>query len=74
MPYEQTEEFMLTGTIHILSISGLHVGTLAWVLFQAMQLGWISRNKGLLLVAIITALYTVMTDSEPPARTSTCPR
>lgn len=67
MPYEQTEDFLVTGTIHILSISGLHVGLLAWVLFKGMQLGWIRRGRALFGVALITLAYTIMTDSEPPA-------
>jgi competence protein ComEC len=67
LPYEQTEEFLLTGTIHVLSISGMHVGILAWGLFVALRSGWISRNKALLLVILLTWLYTLMTDSEPPA-------
>jgi competence protein ComEC len=67
LPYEQTEEFMLTGTIHVLSISGMHVGILAWGLFLALRSGWIGRNKALLLIMLLTWTYTIMTDSEPPA-------
>ncbi|MGC4003593.1 MAG: ComEC/Rec2 family competence protein [Pirellulales bacterium] len=67
LPYEQTEEFILTGTIHILSISGLHVGILAYVLFQAMRLGWIGRGKALALTVALITVYVVMTDAEPPA-------
>ncbi len=67
LPYEQTEEFLLTGTIHVLSISGMHVGILAWGLFLALRSGWIGRRKALLLIMLFTWLYTLMTDSEPPA-------
>jgi competence protein ComEC len=67
LPYEQTEEFLLTGTIHVLSISGMHVGILAWGLFVALRSGWIGRKKALCLVIVLTSLYTIMTDSEPPA-------
>lgn len=67
LPYEQTEEFLLTGTIHILSISGMHVGILAWGLFLALRSGWIGRKKALVLIMVLTWLYTIMTDSEPPA-------
>lgn len=67
LPQKQTEEFMLTGTIHILSISGLHVGILAWALMQAIRWGLVSRGKGLLGVAVVTTIYTVMTDFEAPA-------
>jgi competence protein ComEC len=67
LPYEQTEEFLLTGTIHVLSISGMHVGILAWGLFVALRGGWIGQNKALICVIILTWVYTLMTDSEPPA-------
>ncbi len=67
LPYEQTEEFLLTGTIHVLSISGMHVGILAWGLFLALRSGWIGRRKALWLIMLLTWTYTIMTDSEPPA-------
>ncbi|MDX1962560.1 MAG: ComEC/Rec2 family competence protein [Pirellulales bacterium] len=71
LPQEQTEEFLVTGTIHILSISGLHVGLLAWGLFWGLRIGWLPRGWALFLVAALTMLYTLMTDSEPPALRAT---
>ncbi len=67
LPYEQTEEFILTGTVHILSISGLHVGLFSLGFISRFALGWIGRGKATLLIILITSLYTIMTDSEPPA-------
>jgi competence protein ComEC len=64
---ELEDDFLVTGTVHVLSISGLHVGILAFVLFKALRTGWMRRGPALLAVAILTLLYTLLTDSEPPA-------
>jgi competence protein ComEC len=64
---DQKHEFLVTGTIHILSISGLHVGILALVLFTAFRTGLVRRRPALAGVAFITLAYTLLTDSEPPA-------
>lgn len=63
---ERNEAFMATGTIHILSISGLHVGILAGAMFWVMRWAPVSRVWGLTLVALITGLYTLMVDVNPP--------
>jgi competence protein ComEC len=61
------DQFLVTGTVHILSISGLHVGILAYVLFVAFRTGWMPRGPALAAVALVTLLYTLMADAEPPA-------
>lgn len=63
----QTDAFLATGTIHILSISGLHVGILAFFLFKIFHTGFLRRGEALLAVAIVTGLYTLLTGAEPPA-------
>ena len=35
---------MLTGTIHVMVVAGLHVGVLAFLLFQALRIGWVPRR------------------------------
>ena len=64
--YERNEAFMATGTIHILSISGLHVGILAGALLWIMRRALVPRTLGLALVALITGLYALMVDVNPP--------
>jgi competence protein ComEC len=61
------DQFLVTGTVHILSISGLHVGILAFVLFKLFRTGLAPRGPALLAVAIATLGYTLLTDAEPPA-------
>ena len=64
--YERNETFMITGTIHILSISGLHVGILAGALLWIMRRSPLPQAWGLALVALIITLYALMVDVEPP--------
>jgi competence protein ComEC len=58
--------YLETGTVHVLSISGLHVGILAWFLFLFLRLGWLPRRAALVLVAGTIAAYAVLTYAEPP--------
>ncbi len=68
---EATAAFSQTGTIHLLSISGLHVGILAAFLFGFMRLGLLSRGPALAAVALIVTGYAVLIDAEPPAARAT---
>jgi ComEC/Rec2-related protein len=62
---EQTrEQFRLTGTVHLLAVSGLHVGLIALALFVGVS--WI-RSRGLQLVifASMLGLYVVVAGAGP---------
>lgn len=63
---ETNDAFLRTGTIHVLSISGLHVAILAGVLFKAFRTGWMSRRTALVGVGMVTGLYMLLTGAEPP--------
>lgn len=63
---DRNEAFLTTGTVHVLSISGLHVGVLAAALFWIMRRTQMRRGLAAAAVAIITLLYTLMVDAEPP--------
>lgn len=63
---EQTEAFMETGTVHLLAISGLHVGILAWVLLLVVRRAPIPRGWGLAGVAVLVVFYMLLTDARPP--------
>lgn len=62
----RNEAFLTTGTIHILSISGLHVGILAWALLWIMRRTPLPRGLAVATVALVTLLYAMMVDVEPP--------
>jgi competence protein ComEC len=64
--FEQTDAYFRTGTIHLFSISGLHVGILAGALFGAARCGLAPRRIALVGVALLTIFYCVLTDSQPP--------
>lgn len=64
---DTTAAFAQTGTVHILSISGLHVGMLALFLFWIMRLGLVGRRLALACVALVTLGYALVIDAEPPA-------
>lgn len=66
LPREESREFLATGTVHILSISGLHVGILAiavaWILRRAaVPPGW-----QLTIVALATGVYMLLVRAEMP--------
>jgi len=63
----QTEAFVQTGTVHILSISGMHVGILAALVLMLTRLLPMPRGTALLATALIVVAYTLLTGAEPPA-------
>jgi competence protein ComEC len=67
----RNEAFLTTGTIHVLSISGLHVGIMAGALFWIMRRTRIRRGLAAAAIAVVTVLYALMVDVEPPVVRST---
>jgi competence protein ComEC len=63
---EQSEAYMATGTVHVLSISGLHVGVLAGALVWLLHFVPLPRLLGALSVAAVTGMYALMVDIQPP--------
>lgn len=66
LPRENILPFFLTGTIHLLVVSGLNVAILAAGLYAAMRLGWLPRRVALALIMAIVAAYSIVTGAEPP--------
>ena len=61
------EAFFVTGTIHLLAISGLHVGILAGVFFFVMRRTNLCSDRTLLIViAVLTLAYAIITEGKPP--------
>jgi len=63
---QQTERFLTTGTVHLLAISGLHVGILVWGLLWLKRLRVLSRRKALLAAIAFVILYALLTEARPP--------
>lgn len=68
---DHTTAFFETGTIHLLSISGLHVGILAGFLWFIVRLGWLRQGAALSVVAAVTLGYALLIDAQAPALRAT---
>lgn len=66
LPRQDTDDFLVTGTVHILSISGLHVGLLAFALFRVLRFLPVPRGCALAAVASCTGLYMLLVHAETP--------
>ena len=66
LDYDRTQAFVETGTVHLLAISGLHVGILAGALLLMVRRCPISRGWGMLAVAGLVIFYMLLTDARPP--------
>jgi len=66
LPADDAQAFLVTGTVHILSISGLHVGILAFVLSRALRATSLRRSWALAAVAVVTGLYMLLVGGETP--------
>jgi competence protein ComEC len=62
----RNEDYLVTGTIHVLSISGLHVGIVAAAFFFVLRLGVVPRHAALAATAGLTVVYALLTDAQPP--------
>lgn len=65
--HSEMNAFLETGTIHMLAISGLHIGMLGFTLFQILRLCRLPEFYVGLLVVISIFLYVFITGARPPA-------
>lgn len=63
---EDTEPYLLTGTIHVLVVSGMNVAIIATGLYLFMRAGWLPRRTGLAIVMVLVVAYTLLAETEPP--------
>ncbi|MDX1946394.1 MAG: ComEC/Rec2 family competence protein [Pirellulaceae bacterium] len=68
---ERNEGFLVTGTIHVLSISGLHVGILAWGFWAILRTGLLPRRGALVGAIFLTIAYALLTDLQAPVLRAT---
>ena len=62
---DRVDPFFHTGTIHLLAISGLHVGMLAWVFFVVAR-STSNRRWVLLWLMCLAVVYCQVTGMRPP--------
>ena len=60
------DRFLETGTVHLLAISGLHVGILAGTFFLLFRLGLLGREKCLWATIIFVLFYAWLVEFRPP--------
>jgi competence protein ComEC len=63
---EETEPYLLTGTIHVLVVSGLNVAIIATGLYWLMRIGCLSRRMGLAIIMAIVIGYALVAQAQPP--------
>ena len=61
-----TEDFVKTGTVHILAISGLHVGLVAGIILALFGMLGIPKKPNLVLTLVFLTVYSFMAGSNPP--------
>jgi competence protein ComEC len=66
LPRMVVDRFAATGTIHILAISGLHVGLLAATLLGVLRALSVSRRPAWAIVALGITLYAAVVGGEVP--------
>ena len=64
---EHKAAFINAGVIHLLAVSGLHVGFLSELLFKILGLLRVKRQYGAYICVIITLLYVALTGFTPSA-------
>lgn len=68
---ETIETFFVSGTLHFLAISGLHVGILATVFWALIRLQWLSRHGVLSAASVVVVNYALLTGARPPVMRAT---
>ncbi len=63
---DRVNAFFYTGTIHMLSSSGLHVGILASGFFLLARTSWLSPRAALVATMLLTIIYALLTDARAP--------
>ena len=63
---ELTDQFFQTGTVHLLAISGLHLGILVGGFWSLARFLPLPRRASLLLILALVTFYTLLTEAKPP--------
>lgn len=60
------ESFLKTGTVHLLVVSGLHVGFLAGLVWLLVRAGLVPQRSGVLVTAVLVVAYAAIVGGRPP--------
>lgn len=64
-------DFIASGTMHLLAISGLHVGILYVFLVRVLNMLLVPRTRALLLAGMVCVMYCFLTDLRPSVMRAT---
>ena len=59
-------DMLATGTVHLLSVSGLHLAIVVAMVSAITNLMWLSRWQRLILVLTVAGFYIALTGGRPP--------
>ena len=64
---ETTQAFGDTGAMHILAVSGLHIGILLQIILRIFKLfqGWITKNQATIISLVLVWIYALITGFSP---------
>lgn len=65
IPKEEKKLFSLTGTIHVLNVSGLHIGLFAFLLFELLK-GFKNKKFKFVLFSVLLVIFITLTGLQPP--------
>jgi ComEC/Rec2-related protein len=65
IPDTLQQEFRNTGTYHLFSVSGLHVGMIALILWQALKMAGVSRRWAVFVIIPALFFYALLTGWKP---------
>ncbi|QDS96414.1 ComEC family competence protein [Roseimaritima multifibrata] len=63
---QQREQLLATGTAHLLSVSGLHLGMVALAVSWLLALTTLSHGKQYLIILVACVAYAAVTGGRPP--------
>ncbi|MBU1600088.1 DNA internalization-related competence protein ComEC/Rec2 [bacterium] len=66
VPEELKDAFIETGTIHILVVSGMNLGILAWFFFTCFKWIGFDRRYSSFIIIFLLFLFTLVTGASPP--------
>lgn len=64
--WQDQQELMATGTLHMLAISGMHVEIVAWGVIALCVLSQVGDKMRLLILVLVCCLYAILADGKPP--------
>ncbi|HEY5793054.1 MAG TPA: ComEC/Rec2 family competence protein, partial [Chthoniobacterales bacterium] len=67
VPASVREDFQLSGTLHVFSVSGLHIAMLAVIVWQMVRLLRLPRAAQGVIVIVLIFFYALVTGWSPPS-------